>query len=137
MEMNPYVTFDGNCAEALGYYANVLGGQIVAMQKFGDIPGPSPFGPELADKVMHAQLRLGDRNLMASDKGEPGPYDAPRGFSLQVGFDSLGEAQRAFDQLCEGGEVTMPFAATFWAAGFGMCRDRFGMPWMVNCDNPA
>ena len=136
MDMNPYLTFDGDCAEAMAFYADIMGGKIIMMQKFGDMPGADPANAAQNEKVMHAQLQLGDKLLMASDQGDMGTCEPPRGFNMQTAFDTVDQARRVFEKLAEGGEVTMPFEKTFWAAGFGMCRDRFGIPWMVNCDNP-
>ncbi len=133
MEINPYLTFNGNCREALETYAHLFGGEIIAMQTFGD----SPMGAEMPDAakglVMHAQLKIGDRVIMASDDPQGGEVKIT-GFQMQTGFDNVAEAKEAFDALAKGGEVTMPFDKTFWAAGFGMLRDRFGVPWMMNCD---
>lgn len=133
MDLNPYLTFPGNCAEAMEFYAEVFGGSIEAMMRVADSPMAAEMPAEAQDKVMHARLRVGARAIMASD-ALTGEAEAPRGFSVQVGFDDPDKAARVFARLAKGGEATMPFAPTFWAAGFGMCRDRFGIPWMVNCD---
>lgn len=133
MDMNPYLTFNGTCAEAFSFYAGLMGGEVLVVQTFGEAPDPSQFPPEMLGKAMHAQVRLGERILMGSDD-TPEHYKAPQGFHIQTGWDSEAEAQRVFDRLARGGEVIMPFARTFWAVGFGMCRDRYGVPWMVNCE---
>jgi len=135
MGINPYLTFGGNCAEAFAFYSDVLGGEIVAMQKFSDMPDQSSVTHEQRDLVLHAQLKLGDNILMASDHGGSVDYLKPQGFSLQTGWPSAEKGWQVFQRLSEGGEVVVPFGETFWAAGFGVCRDRFGIPWMVNCDD--
>jgi PhnB protein len=85
---------------------------------------------------MHGTLTLRDRVLMGSD-APPDRYEAPKGFSLSLQLTDVGEAERVFRDLSNGGTVVMPLAPTFWAARFGMLVDRFGIPWMVNCDDAA
>lgn len=136
MNFNPYLNFNGNCAEAMAFYADVFGGEISFIQTFGESEMSAEMPPSMHDLTMHATLRIGDRIIMASDDPS-GKYEPPRGFHVQVGFPDFAKAHGIFETLAEGGEVTMPFAKTFWTSGFGMLRDRFGIPWMVNCDDPA
>ncbi len=136
MDLNPYLTFPGTCAEALEFYAEVFGGQVEALQTVSDSPIAGEMPPEAQTHVMHGRVRIGERLIMASDDIQ-GTYEVPRGFSIQTAFDDIEKASRIFSRLAKHGEVVMPFGPTFWAAGFGMCRDRYGVPWMVNCDAPA
>ena len=132
----PYLTFDGTTKDALAFYEKVLGGKLEFSQTFGDSPMRGDIPPEYHDRIMHATLRLPDGPLMASDAGPWAPFDgAMRSCSLSLQFKDVGEARKTFDALGEGGVVKMPFAKTFWAAGFGMLTDRFGVAWMVNCEN--
>ncbi len=133
MDMNPYLTFPGNCAEAMNFYAEVFGGHIEFIQKAGDSPMAGKTGPESDEKILHARLRIGERTLMASDAIGT-PYELPRGITVQISFDDMEKARRVFRRLAKRGETVMEFAPTFWSAGFGMCRDRYGIPWMVGCD---
>lgn len=134
----PYLTFDGKTSEAFAFYAKVLGGEIEFSQTFGETPAQSDVPPEYRDRIMHASLKLPDGHLMASDTGPWAPYEGPmRSCALSLNFTDTQEARKAFDALAEGGKVTMPFAETFWAAGFGMLTDRFGVSWMVNCQKPT
>jgi PhnB protein len=131
MQIHPYLTFDGDCAEALATYARVLGGTLEARHTFGGSPMAKDMPPEWQDRVMHAQIRVGDALIMGSDA--PPPYfQKPQGISVSLVFEEIGEGQRVFDALAEGGSVKMAFGATFWAKGFGMCVDRFGIPWIIN-----
>ena len=134
MEFNPYLTFNGNCAEAMRHYATIFGGDVISMEKYKDAPQSCTAGmsESMAEKVMHAQLRVGHGVIMASDVS-PGEYSAPHGIHVQTAFEDLSEATRVFNALADGGTVEMPFEPTFWSAGFGMTRDRFGIPWMVVC----
>lgn len=134
MSFNPYLTFDGNCADALNFYAEVFGGEAQITQTVAQSPMAGQFPEEVQEQVMHGQVRIDDRLLMGSDS-LMGPYEAPAGFSIQMSFADAARAKRVFDRLARHGEERMPFAATFFSPGFGMCRDRFGVPWMIVADS--
>lgn len=133
MQLNPYLFFNGQCEEAFKFYAQVLGGKIDGMLTHAGTPAEQQVPAEWRDKIMHARLIVGDQVLMASD-APPDHYEKPSGFSVSIQIKDKAEAERIFNELAEGGKIQMPFAQTFWAAGFGMCADRFGTPWMVNCE---
>jgi len=136
MHLATYVGFNGQCAEALRYYEKHLGGTITAMFTFADMPGGEEMPPEARGGIMHARLELGGTTLMGSDT-PPGMDRAdPSGFHVSVHPTSVDEADRVFAALSDGGSVEMPIQETFWAARFGMVVDRFGIPWMVNCEKP-
>lgn len=135
MKLIPYLTFDGDATEAFERYAEIFGGDFTYRLTFGESPFASKMPPETHDKVMNGRLRVGKNMLMASDNHQ-GNYAPPRGVSLCVSVGELGEAKRIFGELAEGGEVRMPFEKTFWSVGFGMVADRFGISWMVNCEQP-
>lgn len=132
--LDSYLFFDGTCAEAMRFYERVTGGKLQFMMKYGESPmakDPQHCPPGSEDRVMHANLVIDGRNLMASDT--PAGQGKPmQGFSLSLYYDTPEEAKRKFDALADGGSVQMPFAPTFWAKGFGMLTDRFGVPWMVS-----
>lgn len=134
MELNPYLTFEGTCEKAMRFYANVLGGEVIALMRFSEIPDADWVPEEKRNWIAHMQVRIADRVLMASDNGRSEPVGEHRGFDLQLAFDDMDAARRIFDALSSGGKIGMPFDKTFWARGFGSCRDKFGIPWMVNCD---
>jgi PhnB protein len=136
MQINPYLFFDGNCEEAFNFYAKVLGATIEAMFPHAGSPAEEHVPPEWRSKIMHARLVLGNQVLMASD-APPGRQDPMKGFSVSLNVDSTAEAERIFQALAEKGTVTMPIQQTFWAARFGMLVDRFGTPWMINCEQAA
>ena len=136
MDINPYLTFDGTCAEALDFYAEVFGGQVEVIQRVKESPMATEMPAGAQDAVLHGRVRIGDRLIMASDDLQ-GRYEAPRGIYIQTAFDDLDKAKRVFSRLAKNGETVMDFAPTFWAHGFGMCRDRYGVPWMINCDVDA
>lgn len=136
MQLITYLMFDGHCQEALEFYAKCLGGKIDGIMKYGDSPMADQTPDGLRDKVMHARLTAKDSVLMASD-APPGHFQKPQGFSVSVGIKDLKEAEQVYKELSQGGQVQMEFQKTFWSAGFGMFTDRFGIPWMVNCEQAA
>ncbi|WP_323000096.1 VOC family protein [Castellaniella sp.] len=141
MHFTPYLTFDGNCAEAFAFYAKLFKGDIVYQGTFGEIP-PSADMPPVPDaaknRIMHVHLQMGEQMLMGSDAmpgGEEacgGGYQAPQGLWVSIHAGDVAEGRRLFDALAQGGNTVMPFGPTFWSPGFGMARDRFGTPWMIN-----
>ena len=136
MQLNPYLTFNGQCEAAFKFYEQCLGGKIEAMMPHAGTPAEEHVPVEWRDKIMHARLAVGDGVLMGSD-APPERYEKPRGFSVSLQIKDPAQAERAFYALAEGGAVQMPIQPTFWAARFGMLVDRFGTPWMINCDKPA
>jgi PhnB protein len=130
-DVNAYLVFDGNCAEAFRFYERTLGGELYLMTH-GDSPISDQIPPGAKDRIMHARLLLDGRPLMGSDAMMSQPYEGMKGFSLSLSYSTPAEGQRIFDALAEGGRVTMPMQKTFWVEAFGMLVDRFGTPWMVN-----
>lgn len=134
----PYLYFDGQAADAMRAYQQALGGELKLL-RYADAPadaGPPPPGCEASDKqrVMHAMLQFEGGMLMASDAPNPGMAEPMRGMSVSVTFPDAQKARRVFDALAAQAEVRMPFGPTFWAQGFGMLVDRFGTPFMINCE---
>jgi PhnB protein len=145
MQFTPYLNFDGNCAEAFAFYAKLFKGTIAYQGTFGEMPGSEdmPPIPESAkDRIMHVHLQIGDQALMGSDAmpgadATCGGYQPAQGLWVSIHAADVAEGQRLFDALAQGGQTVMPFGATFWSPGFGMTRDRFGTPWMVNVAEAA
>lgn len=136
MRMNPYLTFDGRCETAFKFYEKVLGGKIEAMIPHEGTPAAEHVPADWRSKIMHARLTLGDEVLMGSD-APPGCREDMKGFSVTLGIDDPAEAERIFHALAENGTVRMPIQQTFWAVRFGMLVDKFGTPWMINCEQAA
>ncbi len=136
MQLNPYLTFNGQCAAAFKFYERCLGGKIEAMLTHGESPMVEQVPPEGRDRIMHARLVVGDKVLMGSDAPLE-HYEQPKGFSVTLGIDDPADAERIFHALAENGTVRMPLQQTFWAVRFGMLVDQFGIPWMVNCEQHA
>jgi PhnB protein len=134
---NVYLTFDGDCEEAFELYRSVFGGDYAMMSRFGEMP-PDPEYPiddAHKDRIMHVTLPIGGETVLMGSDTMPGmspQLKQGNNFSISVATESREEADRMFAALAEGGTVTMPQADTFWNSYFGMCRDRFGVQWMVD-----
>lgn len=133
MQLNTYLHFPGTCAEARGFYEKTLGAKTVSSFSYGDSPTSEQFGPDWKDKIMHTSFDVGGTVVMAMD-APLDRYSKPQGFSLSISIGSGAEAERLYNALSEGGSVTMPLQKTFWAARFAMFVDKFGVPWMINCE---
>lgn len=134
MKLIPYLAFDGQAEEALKFYASALDARIDMVSRFREAPLDVPQSH--LDRVMHAHISFGDNSLMLSDAMPGQPPTSGTQVALSLNLDGDEDfARRLFDRLAEGGRVTMPLAQQFWGALFGMCVDRFGVSWMVNCQN--
>lgn len=134
MQINPYLSFNGQCEAAFKFYAACLGGKILAMMPYGDTPAAcNGLKPEFHDRIMHARLQVGDTLLMGSDT-PPEMFEEAKGITVTLNLADPTEADRVFHALAEGGKICVPIEKTFWALRFGMLVDRFGIPWMINCE---
>jgi PhnB protein len=136
MQIAPYLTFNGQCEEALAFYAEALNGKVTAMMRFAGSPMDNDkLPPGWGQKVMHANFQAEGAEFMASDgmPGLPAPIYGGFAMSVYVPKDKK-RAQQVFDALSKGGKVTMPFAPPFWGGHFGMLIDPFGVPWMVSTE---
>lgn len=129
MALHPYLFFDGNCREALTRYQEILGGDLVLLTR-RDVPSDEPPDDDQADQIAHAALTFDGNLLMASDDPTDGAGPV-RGMMVSYEVPDAAGVHRVFGALADGGTVTMPVEATFWSPAFGMCVDRFGVPWMV------
>ena len=136
MQLNPHLSFDGQCEAAFKFYEKALNGKIQYTKTYADSPMGEKMSPEWRKKVIHATLKIGDLLVMGSD-APPDRYRKPQGFTVSISVEDPAEAERVFKALEENAQVQMPMQETFWALRFGMLVDRFGIPWMVNCEQPA
>ncbi|MFI5093961.1 MAG: VOC family protein [Candidatus Acidiferrales bacterium] len=137
MQLNPYLLFNGQCEEAFKFYEKCLGGKIEMLSTFGDSPMAKQVPPEWYGKVMHASLKLGDGMILMGSDPPPDNYQVPQGFSVSLSVKDPAETERIFNELAQDGKVTMPIQKTFWSPRFGMLVDRFGIPWILNCEQAA
>ena len=132
MDLQPYLFFEGRTEEAIEFYKRATGAQVGMLMRFKDSPDKEacPVASGMEEKVMHAELRIGNATVFASDGRCQGKASF-QGFALSLSVKTEDEADRLFAGLSDGGQVQMPLAKTFWSPKFGMVADRFGVSWMV------
>lgn len=130
--LSPYLAFDDNCEEAMNFYAQALDGEIVSVNRFAEMPN---HPPEIADKIMHCEMRSGKMVIMASD-AMPGMTVSKNSgnTTLMIQLEDIDTQTKYFNNLATGGNITMPLEDTFWGARFGMVTDKYGVAWMLNCE---
>ncbi|MBU3661500.1 MAG: VOC family protein [Flavobacteriales bacterium] len=138
--VSTYLNFNGNCEDAFNFYKSVFGGEFTYIGRFGEMPpqeGMPPMSEADKNKIMHVGLPIGSTNLMGSDTiGEWAAFFVQgNNFSVNINPESKEEADKLFNGLSIGGQVTMPMAATFWGAYFGTLTDKFGINWMINLES--
>lgn len=133
--LNPYLHFNGNAEEAFNFYKSVFGGDFVMIMRFKDAPPEYPCDKEEEENIMHVSLPIGSSVLMGSDVPKKyGTVNVGTSFNISVNADSKEDADRIFNGLSVGGQVTMPMANTFWGSYFGMLKDKFDTSWMISYD---
>ncbi len=131
MPTMPYIHFQGQCAQALAFYAQVFGGTGLQTMRYADGPGASADWLA-SDRIMHGQITIFDGTLMASDYPPGVSGDGQAGFSVMQTAPDVATAQAIFDQLAQGGAVIDAFRETFFSPGFGMVKDQFGTHWIIS-----
>jgi PhnB protein len=133
VQMIPYLSFKGDCEAAFKFYEQCLGARLGAIFRYAGTPLADQVPSDWQDKIMHGSVTIGEQVLMAGDVA-PDRYEEPHGFSLSLEMKGTADAERIFHALAEGGKIVVPLEKTFWAARFGMVVDRFGIPWLINCE---
>ena len=135
MQINTYLSFNGNCETAFQFYEQHLRGKIGMIHRYGESPMADQCPPSAAQLIIHMRMELNGQTLMGSDSMSDHAYEGIKGFNLSIGVDDVAEAERLFAALSINAQkIIMPLDKTFWAARFGMLIDQFGVPWMVNCE---
>jgi len=132
MQLITYLTFGGNCEEAINFYKEALGGKIIQLSHMGD--GPMEVPEHLKGKVMHSRLQLGESVLYMSDNFDPASIHQGNNVHLSLQIDDATELEKLFTNLSDGGKIVRPLEKQFWGAIFGMFVDKFGIHWMMNCE---
>jgi PhnB protein len=128
-----YLAFNGNCADAMRFYEKALGGKLEVLMSGAESPMAEQMPKEFAHRILHARLALpGGGLLYAGDAPANMPYEGIKGVSIAVDYASVAEAEKVFNALAGGGQVTMPMQPAFWAKRWGMLVDKFGAAWIVN-----
>ena len=133
MKVEPYLFFNGRCEEAMAFYKEALGAEVLMQMRMNESPEPPQPGmlpPGFEQKIMHATLRIGETIVMMSD-GNSNMQPSFQGFSLSIAAPDAVQAERLYNALSQGGKVHMPLGKTFWSPCFGMVADRFGVGWMI------
>lgn len=136
MQIDCYLSFSGNCEEALNFYAKCLGGEVSTLMRYEGSPMDNEKLPaNWKQKVLHGNVTAEGAQIMGSDMPPGMPLAGYNGMTVSLWVkDGVKRAREVFDALAQGGQVTMPFAPPFWGGHFGMVKDRFGVPWMVSCE---
>ena len=134
ISLNPYLIFDGNTREAFHFYEKALGGKVIGIMTFGDMPeDPNfPLTDDMKNRVMHAHLQVGETNLMFSDTYEGMPYQIGNAIQMAIHPTDEVRAREIFAALEDGGEVIMPLQKTDWSPLYGQVKDKFGVIFQVN-----
>ncbi|NNE98879.1 MAG: VOC family protein [Pyrinomonadaceae bacterium] len=131
MKVVPYLSFEGNCEEALEFYRNAFGGEL-DISRYAGSPMEENVSDDMKNKVLHGRLSIGDLLIMASDLGPEHKPDIGNNIQLNVECSTEDEQTKCFEKLSEGGTAVMPLEDQFWGARFGMVTDKFGVNWMLN-----
>jgi PhnB protein len=136
MQITINLGFKGQCEAAFKLYEQCLGAEPGPIFRYAGSPMANDVPADWQDKIMHGSVKLGDLVLMGSDVA-PGQYEEPKGFALSIQITSIDDAERVFRELARDGRIVMPLEKTFWAERFGQLVDRFGIPWLINCESPG
>ena len=135
-EFITYLNFDGNCRQAMEFYAKCLGADLQVMP-YSEGPADMPKEMKDADRVLHARLSQGAQVLLRASDCAPGtPLHQGNNFAISINCESREEVDKLFSSLGDKGKVVMQTQDMFWGAYFGMTTDQFGVNWMFNYDTP-
>lgn len=135
MKTSSYLQFNGNCEQAMAYYADVLGGELTQTMRFSDAPEADiQFPKEVLNLIMHCQLEVSNVKILASDYVSEHSFVQGNNFAISLTSNDEDEANAVFQGLADGGQILMPFEEAFWGGKFGMCVDKFGVNWMMSLE---
>lgn len=134
IRIDTYLNFNGNTEEVFNYYKKIFTGDFTKLMRFGDMPGGEKMSNVDKEKILHVALPIGDNVLMGTDALDSMNQKITTGdnVSISITLDDEKEAIRIFEALSENGDVIMPLSREFWSELFGICRDKFGIQWMMN-----
>ena len=131
MKCDVYLTFDGNCEEAMLHYQDVFDGEINLMMRYSDGP-PEYNSPDIENKIMHTTMTFGTSCELKASDNMGGAVNKGNGYHVSILADDVDQGHAFFNGLAEGGQITMPFDNVFWGGKFGSVIDKFGVQWMVS-----
>lgn len=137
VKIHPYLIFNGDAEAAFNFYKDAFGASFLNVQRFKEGPGFENATDEEKEMILHISMEIAPGYILMASDCPPTVPAATTGTNISLSVDAASkeEADRVFNALAEGGEITMPLADTFWNAYFGMLRDKFGIMWMVNYDH--
>ena len=132
----PYLVTNGNGQEAVKFYQEALGAKVVSLQTFGEMPANPdyPLPEEAKNRVLNAQMNIGNAKLMLSDTFPGHPYQLGSQVTIAIMVDDASEAKMIFEKLQAEGKVSMPLQETFWSPAYGQVTDKFGVEWQVSTE---
>jgi PhnB protein len=130
MQVQPYLSFEGRCDEAIEFYKKAVDAKVDMVMRFKEAPDQSMMSPGTGEKVMHAAVHIGNTQILMSDGRCQGSPNFT-GIALALTAATEADAERMFNALADGGQVRMPMTKTFFSSRFGMVGDKFGVGWMV------
>ncbi|MGO5014567.1 VOC family protein [Niallia sp. Sow4_A1] len=132
--VHAYLRMNGNSKEAVKFYENALEAENLGVQTYRDLPeNPEfPLSEEAKDRVVHAQLRIGNTFLMLSDNFPGQPYQVGSQVDVAVLLNNPEKTKEVYDKLLDGGEVVMPLQETPWSPSYGQVKDKFGIAWQIS-----
>lgn len=133
-KVSPYISFNGNCKEAMKFYKQCFGG-VLFLQTVGEAPHSAKMPVRMKQAVLHATLSNGDFMLTGSDMVRDEELIKSNSVSVLIDCDSEMESRKIYEKLAKGGKRTQPLQVTFWGALFGTITDKYGIQWLINYSN--
>lgn len=137
MAIKPYLYFQGNCREAVDFYADAFQTQKQQIATYGEVDNGFPMPEEMKNLVMHTTLDVSGSTLMMADLPPDSPYAVGNNVTIALFSDDLALIDAAFAKLSVGGEVEMPLQQTFWSKRYGSVTDKFGVGWQLSHEEKA
>lgn len=133
MQFTPYITLDGQCAEAVAFYEKALKAVVITSMRFGDMPNSDhPIPEEAKDRIMHAALEIEGNQLLFSDTFPGMPFTFGDQLSIAISSKDVERLTSIFHALSDGGHVIMELQKTFWSPAYGQIKDKFGITWQIS-----
>jgi PhnB protein len=131
VKLTPYITLEGKVKEAIRFYEEAIGAEILSLATYGDMPNmPETFTDELKELVAHAKLQIGGSELMLSD-AFGGIIAAGKQVTICITTNDVQHSRGIFEALQQGGTINMPFKEEPFSPGFGDVTDKFGVTFQI------
>lgn len=132
VKLTPYINLAGNAKEAISFYEETIGAEVLFISTYGDMPNmPDTFTDDLKELVAHAKLRIGESELMFSDAPGGTAIEAGKRVTICITTNDVEQSRTIFEALSQGGQVNMPFSEEPFSPGFGDITDKFGVTFQI------